>query len=189
MLKLALQALIDSMKSAFPEVENRIYKNWPGPEIKETYPYMVIFAPRISIERLEYRFLKKFDNGDSLYSTGYFSGDVDVNYLAREGQEDDQADQIDKLSDFFNVDFNLGQEKKTTEVSRDIPYKVRDYDTSANFRFLDVSTIQEGPDIKKGDRRSIFMLSMYAPRLKVVQPPEFKRYELDVVVSEKRLDT
>lgn len=187
MLKLALKAFENVLLNAFPEVDKRVYLNWPGPEVKEIYPYLVIFMNRSSFERMEHKYIKTFADGSKLFSMGYFNVEIDVNYLAKDGELSDQADLIDSMSDLFNMDFDLDS-YKTTEVSRDIEYQINDYTATANVRIHDIILQQEGLDIQKGDRRSIITLSMYAPRFKIAKPPLLKNYELEVNVSEKILD-
>ena len=112
MISLALKAFIEQIKSVFSDkVGNRIYRNWPSQNVREVYPYLVIFSNRTSIEYVQEQLVRERDNSNpdsgDIYSTGYFETLLDVNYLAAEGSEDDQSDLIDKISDFFNITGNI----------------------------------------------------------------------------------
>ena len=181
MIKLATDALRDALEDTFTGLKG-IYNNWPGPEVKEQYPYMVVFMNRANVERMPYRLVKTLTDNSKLYSSGYFNIDLDVNYLARGGQIEDQAAVLDRMSDFFNINLSLSNLKET-ETSRDIPYEIQNYTATANVRLLNISLDQTGPDLQPGDRRSIFSLNMDAPRLKIENPTQWRSYKIDPVIS------
>ena len=192
MISLALEALIEQLKTVFgSRVGDRIYKNWPSQNVKEVYPYLVIFSNRTSIEYVQEQLVQKADPKDKesgdIYTTGYFETLLDVNYLAGEGEESDQSDLIDKISDFFNITGNIAN--PNTPVSRDIPFTFHGYPATANVQFEGVLLEQNPEDIKTGVRRSIFNLNMYTPRLRFIKQPHWKGYELEAHISEKPLDT
>lgn len=160
MTKPAQEALIASLKSHFTSLNGRIYKNWPGPALQEEYPYMVVFFGRDRRRRLQYQYIKELQDGTKLFSQGYSDMQIDLNYLSTEGDEEDQADLVDKMGDFFGINLS---DNDYSEISKDIKYNVRGHEAVANVQLLDTVLDQRGEDLKEGDRRSIFTLSMYAP--------------------------
>ena len=186
MIKPFLTQLQTELKQEFPELGDRVYNNWPGPEVQEEYPYMVAFAGRATRERLEHRKIKEFSDNSILYSTGYYQMAVDLNYLASEGELDDQLELVDKMSDFFDIDLKINTQKES-EVSRDISYLIRDYTATANVRFNGFELDQTGPDLQSGDRRAVFHLSCYVPKLKVTKPGVWTSVKLEPVdISERQ---
>ena len=183
MLSLATKALRDELNKFFPELKGRIYSNWPGLEKQEVYPYIVVFSNRASIERLEYEEIGAMEDGSTLFSTGYWDVRIDVNYLSKEGLLSDQESLVDKISDFFNIQLTKPP-LRPSEVSRDILYHVGKYLITANVVLNNINLIQDGVDIKRGDRRSIAELSMHAPRLKIEKPQRWKSYKIEAEVSE-----
>lgn len=188
MISLAVKALIEQLKTVFgTRVGDRIYNNWPSQEVEERYPYIVIFTNRTNIQYIQEQLVQKRDkddpNGFDIYSTGFFETLLDINYLAGDGDEDDQSDLIDKISDFFNITGNIAS--PGTPVSRDIPFSFHGYPANANVQFEGVLLEQNPEEIKIGVRRSIFNFNMYIPRLKLIKQPHWKSYELDAHISEK----
>ena len=183
MIKLATKALRDALAATFTDLKG-IYNNWPGPEIQERYPYMVVFTHRANVERLQYNELATLTDNSKLYGTGYWNVDLDVNYLSQEGSLEDQADVVDKMSDFFNINLTGGKMIES-EASRDIEYDIQNYTAKANVRLVDIALDQRGPDLQPGDRRSVFTLNMFAPRLKIETPGIWTKVVLEPHISEK----
>ena len=187
MIKPFLKQLNTELKEEFTELGDRVYNNWPGPEQQEEYPYMVVFSGRAPTERFQYKKLREFTDKTMLYSLGYYRMFVDVNYLAAEGEVDDQLDLVDKMSDFFSIDLRFNVQKES-EVSRDFSYTIKEnYKATANVKLNGFELDQTGVDLQKGDRRSIFHLSCYVPRLKITKPGIYTGVVLDPVdISEKQ---
>ena len=188
-----LTQLKNELKREFPELGDRIYNNWPAPEVKEKYPYMVVFSDRGKLENLQHRKIKEFPDKSILYSTGYYKLAVDLNYLASEGELDNQLELVDKMREFFDIDLRLNTQKES-EVSRDFSYlissdnkPVRDYTAIANARFNGFELDQTGPDLQSGDRRAIFHLSCYVPTFKITEPGVWTSVKLEPVdISERQ---
>ena len=183
MFKLATKALREALKNFFPELEGRVYNNWPGPEVQEIYPYMVVFTSNAMPERLEYEEVEKLTDGKTLFSTGYWKARVDVNYLAKEGLIEDQEALVDKISDFFNVQVTRPPMRES-EISIDLKYQIQNHTAVANVRLIEINLDQTGPDLQAGDRRAIVSLEMYAPRFKVEAPKRWSGYKIEAEVKE-----
>ena len=180
MIQNATKALRDEIARVFPKI-TAIYNNWPGPEVREVYPYIVIFTNRANLMRTQYQLLEKKQDGTIVFASGYWELLMDLNYLAREGELSDQGALTEKIQNFFNVDIPAGKE---SEVSRDISFMVGDYQAKSTVNLLNFAYDQRGPDLQPGDRRSVFSLSMYVPRIVVQSPRKWSRYEISPEISE-----
>ena len=184
MIKPALDAFKSELASAFPDVE-KIYTSWPTTEDKEIYPYFLIFNGRARVHRAQYKEVAKLPQNKILYNLGWFEMTIDLNYLSREGEEEDKFTVIEKMADFFGTDLSLSVMRES-EVSRDIAYQVAGQDVKANVLIEGYQADESGPDLQAGDRRVIFNLSMYAPRLKIEAPAVWTGYRIDPHISERQ---
>ena len=184
MIKPALDAFKAELQKAFPDVK-KIFTSWPSPSQKMIYPYFLIFNGRARVNRAQYKEVARMDNGSILYNLGWFDMAIDLNYLSKDADEEDKFAVIEKMADFFGTDLSLSVMKES-EVSRDIAYQVAGQDVKANVLIEGYQADESGPDLQAGDRRIIFNLSMYAPRLSIQSPAVWTGYKITPFISEKQ---
>ena len=109
---------------------------------------------------------------------------IDLNYLSREGKEEDKFEVLEKIADFFGTDLALNGQREA-EISRDVTYTIAGQQVTANIQIEGYQADESGPDLQAGDRRLIFNLSMFAPRLKIEEPAIWRDYRLDANIGEK----
>ena len=188
MIDAAFSAFINRLKTEFTEVQ-QILLNWPGPNLKVKFPYMVVLIVSQKPEMFTPRHLKstKDDSTDpptyrNVYVTGQWETRIDVHYLAKRGKRSDQTALIQKFTDFMQADFIAERSISPTLV---LPFGTESYQ-KANIQILDWQLDQISANIQVGERRSIFELIMDIPRLVETAVPtiDVSRIDIDAEISE-----
>ena len=171
MIKTALDAFKELLRTSFPEVK-AIYTSWPSPDIREVYPYFLIFSGRVRYRRSQSNVISQISANKQLFSRGYQEVLIDLNYLSKTAEEDDKFDVIEKMTSVLGT-------------SRDIPYMAHGSNFSCNIQYGGYQADESGPDLRVGDRRVIFNLNMLAPWFEVRETGRWRGYAISPAISEK----
>ena len=178
MMKQALDAFIERVKTGFPDI-SEILRSWPGPETQADYPFMVLLVVNAELDRWQ-----PFHVVDGNYHTGQWEVRFDLHYLSKEGESDNQIEVAEQMSSFFDGDL-----AEKGFVSLDVPFgtpapgsTAKPY--TANFRLLGFNFENQPNSISKGERRTIFTLEADIPQITQAKIVPLKSVEVDAKVAE-----
>jgi len=152
------------------------------------FPSFVVLYVSSQLEVFTPKVLRKTrstSKGVTIYSNVYVSGQwttrVDIHYLSKGAGRDDQTLVVQKMIDLFQDDFVLD---KTPSATLTLSFGDQPYETF-NVQFLQWYLDQKATDIQKGERRSIFELTLDIPRLIETPTPQVQEIKIKTAIGEK----